>query len=64
MAQRTETHHTLLSLKPLTPWVHEWHVVDVLFPRRTITGRLVRGKVLRRYDGRKWIYKKMTRATD
>lgn len=64
MAGRTETHHNLLSLKPMTPWVNEWHVVDVLIPRRTITGRLARGKVLRRYDGRKWIYKKMTRASD
>jgi hypothetical protein len=27
-------------------------------PRRSITGRLVRGQVWRRYDGRRWQYKK------
>jgi len=27
-------------------------------PRRSITGRLVRGQVWRRHDGRRWLYKK------
>jgi hypothetical protein len=27
-------------------------------PRRSITGRLVRGQVWRRHDGRHWIYKR------
>jgi len=30
----------------------------VLVPRRSITGRLVFGKVWRRHDGRRWVYKK------
>jgi hypothetical protein len=35
-----------------------WHLVTVIMPRRTITGRLVRGQVWRRHDGRRWLYKK------
>jgi hypothetical protein len=35
-----------------------WHLCTVIIPRRTITGRLVRGQVLRRFDGRQWRYKK------
>jgi len=36
----------------------DWHVFPLAIPRRSITGQLVWGKVLRRWDGRKWIYKK------
>jgi hypothetical protein len=35
-----------------------WHLTTVVIPRRTITGRLVRGQVWRRHDGRHWRYKK------
>jgi hypothetical protein len=35
-----------------------WHLRTVIIPRRTITGRLVRGQVWRRHDGRHWVYKK------
>jgi hypothetical protein len=35
-----------------------WHPWFVIIPRRTITGRLVRGRVWRRHDGRHWLYKK------
>jgi hypothetical protein len=35
-----------------------WHLWTVIIPRRTITGRLVRGQVWRRHDGRRWLYKK------
>ncbi len=49
-----------------TPWIFGkktkgaelWHVWYVTIPRRSITGRLVRGRVWRRYDGRRWQYKK------
>ena len=44
------------SLKPAG--VQFWHLWTVIFPRRTITGRLVRGRVWRRHDGRRWQYKK------
>ncbi|QDW38755.1 hypothetical protein FFI89_017355 [Bradyrhizobium sp. KBS0727] len=57
--------HTFLQYVPKTSsWAGVWHVTQIFFPRRSITGRLVRGTVLRRYDGRKWIYKKMVRSTD
>jgi hypothetical protein len=35
-----------------------WHLRQVIMPRRSITGRLVRGQVWRRHDGRRWLYKK------
>jgi hypothetical protein len=38
--------------------VKAWHLRTVIIPRRSITGRLVRGQVWRRHDGRKWIYKR------
>jgi hypothetical protein len=44
------------SERPATTSV--WHLHTVIIPRRTITGRLVRGQVWRRYDGRRWLYKK------
>jgi hypothetical protein len=37
-----------------------WHLCTVIVPRRTITGRLVRGQVWRRHDGRRWLYKKFS----
>jgi hypothetical protein len=37
-----------------------WHLWTVIIPRRTITGRLVRGQVWRRHDGRRWLYKKFS----
>ena len=39
-------------------WAEVWHLWTVVIPRRSITGRLVFGKVWRRHDGRHWIYKK------
>jgi hypothetical protein len=44
-----------LSAKPA--WAQIWHQWTVIIPRRSITGRLVFGKVWRRHDGRHWIYK-------
>jgi hypothetical protein len=39
-------------------WAEAWHIWKVIIPRRSITGRLVYGKVWRRCDRRHWIYKK------
>jgi hypothetical protein len=47
-----------LDFSPAPGWAEAWHLWKVLIPRRSITGRLVFGKVWRRYDGRRWIYKK------
>ena len=43
------------SLKPAG--AEFWHLWTVILPRRSITGRLVRGRVWRRHDGRRWQYK-------
>jgi hypothetical protein len=45
-------------------WANVWHLWTVFIPRRTITGRLVCGKVWRRHDGRRWIYKRFVRLDD
>jgi hypothetical protein len=47
------------SLQPSAAWTEVWHLWTVIIPRRSITGRLVYGKVWRRHDGRHWIYKKL-----
>jgi hypothetical protein len=46
------------SLQPAPAWTETWHLWTVIIPRRSITGRLVYGKVWRRFDARRWIYKK------
>ena len=47
----------------MSNWDSVWHVVNVIIPRRSITGRLLWGTVLRRRDGRRWIYKKYSPAS-
>ena len=46
------------SLETRPRWATIWHLWTVFFPRRSITGKLVRGRVWRRHDGRRWIYKR------
>jgi len=48
-----------IGLKSMPEWAKVWHVWTVWMPRRTITGRLVQGRVWRRHDGRRWIYKRI-----
>jgi hypothetical protein len=45
-------------------WAELWHLRFVLMPRRSIAGRLVSGLVWRRYNGRRWIYKRFTEFDD
>jgi hypothetical protein len=47
-----------LHLNSSAAWEGVWHLWTVVVPRRSITGRLLWGKVWRRHDGRHWIYKK------
>jgi hypothetical protein len=49
--------HQMLGLTSKPPWAQTWHIWSVIIPRNSITGRLVWGRVLRRHDGRRWIYK-------
>jgi hypothetical protein len=53
----------LFDLSPAPTWAEAWHLWTVLIPRRSITGRLVFGKVWRRHDGRRWVYKKFVAHT-
>jgi hypothetical protein len=48
----------MLGLNQRSSRATTWHLCRVIVPRRTITGRLVRGQVWRRHDGRHWLYKK------
>jgi len=56
--------HTSMRMNPPTTWTETWHLWTVIVPRRSITGRLVRGKVWRRHDGHRWIYKKFIEHAD
>src|ERR1700682_5054123 len=46
------------SSKSQTPWPEFWHLWTVIIPLPSITGKLVRGAVWRRHDGRRWIYER------
>jgi len=48
----------LLAPRPRPPYEEVWHLWAVIIPRRSITGRLLWGTVLRRRDDGRWIYKK------
>jgi hypothetical protein len=50
-----------LPPEPRAAWAEVWHLWTVIIPRRSITGRLVYGRVWRRHDGRHWIYKKFAK---
>jgi hypothetical protein len=47
------------SLQSAPAWVEAWHVWTFIIPRRSITGRLVYGRIWRRRDRRHWIHKKL-----
>ncbi len=46
------------SMRTKPAWSEVWHLWKVVIPRRSITGRPISGRVWRRHDGRRWIYKK------
>jgi hypothetical protein len=43
------------SLRPA--WARVWHIWHLIIPRRAIDGAIICGRVWRRHDGRRWIYK-------
>jgi len=51
-----------LTYKAMPAWTRIWHQWWVAVPRRSTAGRLVHGQVLRRHDGRGWIYRKLEQA--
>jgi hypothetical protein len=54
----------MLLPKPLPPYAEVWHLRTAIIPRRSITGRLLWGTVLRRWDNNRWIYKKYAESVD
>ena len=54
----------MLGSKQRPPYEEVWHLWTVIIPRRSITGRLLCGKVLRRRDDGRWIYKNYIEAVD
>jgi hypothetical protein len=46
------------------PATELWHIWTVFIPRRSIAGRLVWGRVWRRFDGRRWVYKRLVEFDD
>jgi hypothetical protein len=55
------THNLLrMRISQRPPYEEVWHLWKVLIPRRSITGRFVRGTVLRRRDSGRWIYRQYT----
>ena len=53
----------LIPQRSMPAWAEVWHLWTVIIPRRSITGRLLYGKVWRRHDGRHWIYKRFVEYT-
>jgi hypothetical protein len=60
MTANSHSHFQMLNLTAKPAWAEVWHLWTVIIPRRSITHRLVFGRVWRRHDGRHWIYKKFT----
>jgi hypothetical protein len=46
------------GLRSKPAWAQTWHLWTVILPHRSITGRLVFGKVWRRHQGRHWVYRR------
>ena len=44
--------------EPRPAWAYVWHLWTVFIPRRAVTGGMVFGRVWRRHNGRRWIYKR------
>jgi hypothetical protein len=57
VAESCEPH----KLRSKPAWAYVWHVWKVIIPRRSITGALVYGQVLRRHNGRRWIYQALAK---
>jgi hypothetical protein len=53
-----------LSVDPQSGWSEIWHLWTVIMPRRSIDGTLVFGKVWRRFDGRRWIYRRFVEYSE
>jgi len=64
MTAKSDNHFEMLNGSARPAWAQVWHLWTVIIPRRSITGRLVVGRVWRRHDGRYWIYKRFVEYTN
>jgi len=64
MTAKSHNNFEMLNGTTKPAWAQVWHLWTVFIPRRSITDRLVLGKVWRRHDGRRWIYKKFVEYTN
>jgi hypothetical protein len=64
MTAKSDGSFEMLNDATKPAWAQVWHLWTVIIPRRSITGRLVFGRVWRRHDGRRWIYKKFIEYAD
>jgi len=64
MHAESQERFKILNLSPKPAWAEVWHLWKIVIPRRSITGRLLTGQVWRRFDGRRWIYKKFIEYSD
>jgi hypothetical protein len=45
-------------------WARVWHVWTLILPRRSVEGGIAWGRVWRRHNGRKWLYKNFIQLDD
>jgi hypothetical protein len=45
-------------------WAYVWHMWTLILPRRAIDAGFVWGRVWRRHDGRRWLYKRFIEFDD
>jgi hypothetical protein len=64
MTAKSDNNFEMLNRTSQPAWAQVWHLWIVIIPRRSITGRLVVGRVWRRHDGRHWIYKRFVEYTN
>jgi hypothetical protein len=62
--QQNRINSTIWSPKAKPAWAEVRLLWTVVLPRRSITGKLLCGRVWRRHDGRNWIYKRFAEFDD
>jgi hypothetical protein len=64
LLQKPIIDHEMANMTAHRVFTEYWHLWTVFVPRRSITGRLVWGRVWRRRDRCRWIYKRFVEFDD